>query len=78
MWSLVEFFWMSVNLLLIAVIYRHTSTIAGWNKYEMMLLVGTSLLIQRFPDGVLLGSILIWAATFAPAISTSSWRNPAT
>ncbi len=56
-WSLVEFFWMSVNLLLISVIYRHTSTIAGWNKYEMMLLVGTSLLIQRFLMGFFWSSI---------------------
>ncbi|MBM3855210.1 MAG: hypothetical protein FJ399_18985, partial [Verrucomicrobia bacterium] len=33
-WSLVELFWMSVNLLLVAVIYRHTTTVAGWSKYE--------------------------------------------
>ncbi|WP_414663188.1 ABC-2 family transporter protein [Horticoccus sp. 23ND18S-11] len=56
-WSLVEFFWMSVNLLLISVIYEHTSTIAGWNKYEMMLLVGTSMLIQRFLMGFFWSSI---------------------
>ena len=56
-WSLVEFFWMSVNLLLISVIYRHTSTIAGWNKYEMMMLVGTSMLIQRFLMGFFWSSI---------------------
>ncbi len=56
-WSLVEFFWMSVNLLLISVIYRHTSSIAGWNKYEMMLLVGTSMLIQRFLMGFFWSSI---------------------
>jgi ABC-2 type transport system permease protein len=56
-WSLVEFFWMSVNLLLISVIYRHTSSIAGWNKYEMILLVGTSMLIQRFLMGFFWSSI---------------------
>src|ERR1051325_188109 len=56
-WSLVELFWMTVNLLLISVIYRHTSSIAGWNKYEMMLLVGTSLLIQRFLMGFFWSSI---------------------
>jgi ABC-2 type transport system permease protein len=56
-WSLVEFFWMSVNLMLIAVIYEHTATIAGWSKYEMMLLVGTSLLIQRFLMGFFWSSI---------------------
>jgi ABC-2 type transport system permease protein len=50
-WSLVEFFWMTVNLLLIAVIYQHTSSVAGWNEYQMILLVGTSLLVQRLLMG---------------------------
>jgi ABC-2 type transport system permease protein len=56
-WSLVELFWMSVNLLLITVIYGHTQSIAGWSKYEMMLLVGTSMLIQRFLMGFFWSSI---------------------
>jgi ABC-2 type transport system permease protein len=56
-WSLVELFWMSVNLLLITVIYDHTSSIAGWTKYQMMLLVGTSMLIQRFLMGFFWSSI---------------------
>eukprot|EP01034_Spumella_vulgaris_P020866 gene20866-26760_t len=38
-WSLVELFWMTVNLLTISVIYEHTSSIAGWSKYQMILLV---------------------------------------
>ena len=56
-WSLVELFWMTVNVLLISVIYRHTDSIAGWNQYEMMLLVGTSMLIQRFLMGFFWSSI---------------------
>ena len=56
-WSLVEFFWMSVNLLLISVIYRHTESIAGWSKYEMILLVGTSMLVQRLLMGFFWSSI---------------------
>jgi ABC-2 type transport system permease protein len=56
-WSLVELFWMSVNLLLVAVIYRHTTTVAGWGKYEMLLLVGTSLMIQRLLMGFFWSSI---------------------
>ena len=56
-WSLVELFWMSVNLLLISVIYRHTNTIAGWSEYEMVLLVGTSMLIQRFLMGFFWSSL---------------------
>jgi len=47
MWALVELFWMSVNLLTIEVIYRHTDSIAGWNEYEMILLVGTAMIMQR-------------------------------
>lgn len=51
MWSLVEMFWMAVNLLLIGVIYQHTESIAGWNAWEMTLLVGTSMIIQRLLMG---------------------------
>jgi len=57
LWATVEFCWMGVNLLLISVIYDHTSSIAGWSKYEMLLLVGTSLLIQRFLMGFFWSSI---------------------
>ena len=57
LWAVVELCWMGVNLLLIAVIYDHTNSIAGWNKYEMLLLVGTSLLIQRFLMGFFWSSI---------------------
>src|SRR5512140_732349 len=56
-WSLVELFWMSVNLLMVSVIYAHTDSVAGWNKYQMMLLVGTSMLIQRFLMGFFWSSI---------------------
>lgn len=51
MWSLVEMFWMAVNLLLVGVIYQHTESIAGWNAWEMTLLVGTSMLVQRLLMG---------------------------
>ena len=50
-WSLVEFFWMGVNVLMVTVIYRHTESIAGWNRNEMLLLLGTSMLIQRMLMG---------------------------
>jgi ABC-2 type transport system permease protein len=56
-WSLVEVFWMTVTVLTISVIYEHTNSIAGWTKYEMMLLVGTSLLIQRFLMGFFWSSL---------------------
>ena len=50
-WSTVELLWISVNVVMIAVIYSHTRTVAGWSQYEMLLLVGTSMLIQRFLMG---------------------------
>jgi ABC-2 type transport system permease protein len=56
-WSLVELFWMTVNILTISVIYEHTQGIAGWSKYEMILLVGTSMLIQRLLMGFFWSSI---------------------
>ena len=57
LWAVVELCWMSVNLLLIAVIYDHTNSIAGWSKYEMLLLVGTSMIIQRFLMGFFWSSL---------------------
>jgi ABC-2 type transport system permease protein len=57
LWASVELFWMTVNLLMITVIYEHTQSIAGWTKYEMILLVGTSLLIQRFLMGFFWSSL---------------------
>ena len=56
-WSLVELFWMGVNLLLITVLYQHTDKIADWTKYQMMLLVGTSMLTQRFLMGFFWSSL---------------------
>jgi ABC-type uncharacterized transport system, permease component len=51
MWSLVELFWMGVNVALVSVIYEHTDEIAGWNKYQMLLLVGSSMIVQRMLMG---------------------------
>jgi ABC-2 type transport system permease protein len=56
-WALVELFWMTVNVLMVSVIYEHTDSVAGWTKYEMLLLVGTSMLIQRFLMGFFWSSI---------------------
>jgi len=56
-WALVELFWMTVNVLMVSVIYQHTNTVAGWTKYQMLLLVGTSMLIQRFLMGFFWSSI---------------------
>jgi len=47
LWLLVEAAWMVVNILLIEVIFGHIDSLAGWSKHEMLLLVGTSMLISR-------------------------------
>lgn len=52
MWFLVELFWMGVNLAVIGVVYRHTDSIAGWGAWEMTLIVGTSMLVQRLLMGL--------------------------
>ena len=57
LWAMVELFWMSVNVLMISVIYQHTDSVAGWSKYEMLLLVGTSMLVQRFLMGFFWSSL---------------------
>jgi ABC-2 type transport system permease protein len=56
-WSLVELFWMTANVLMITVLYQHTASIAGWNEYEMLLLVGTAMLIQRLLMGFFWSSL---------------------
>jgi len=56
-WTLVEVCWMCVNVLLITVIYQHTRSIAGWTEYEMLLLVGTGMLIQRLLMGFFWSSL---------------------
>ena len=50
-WAVVELLWIAVNVIMVGVIYAHTPTVAGWTLYEMLLLVGTSMLIQRFLMG---------------------------
>lgn len=50
-WTTVEVLWIGVNVLMMGVIYQHTELIAGWSLYEMLLLVGTSMLVQRFLMG---------------------------
>ncbi|MFT3867119.1 MAG: ABC-2 family transporter protein [Nibricoccus sp.] len=58
MWALVELFWMAVNILTIEVIYSHTDAIAGWKENEMLLLVGSAMIMQRLFMG------LFWSNLF--------------
>jgi ABC-2 type transport system permease protein len=47
LWIVVELLWFALQLTFIAVIYRHTDRIGDWSKWEVMLLMGTSNLIQQ-------------------------------
>jgi ABC-2 type transport system permease protein len=51
-WLITDFLWISVNVLLVEVIYSHSDGIAGWNKHEMLLLIGSALLQQRLFMGL--------------------------
>lgn len=46
-WIVVEFAWFGIQLSLIEVIFSHVQQVAGWSKYEMILLIGTSHVVQQ-------------------------------
>jgi ABC-2 type transport system permease protein len=50
-WGFVSLLWIAVNMVMVGVIYSHTATVAGWTMYQMLLLIGTSMLVQRFLMG---------------------------
>ena len=47
LWIVVEVAWFGIQLMLVEVIFSHVQEIAGWNKYEMILLIGTSHAVQQ-------------------------------
>ncbi|HYE30800.1 MAG TPA: ABC-2 family transporter protein [Methylomirabilota bacterium] len=47
LWIFVEGLWFALQLAFMMVIYRHTDQIATWSKYEVVMLVGTSQVIQQ-------------------------------
>jgi ABC-2 type transport system permease protein len=47
LWIVVELLWFALQLTFITVIYRHTDHIGDWSKWQVMLLMGTSNLIQQ-------------------------------
>ncbi len=47
LWVVVEFAWFGIQLALVEVIFANVQSVAGWSKYEMILLVGTSHLVQQ-------------------------------
>jgi len=47
LWILVEGLWFALQLCFFTVIYSHTEHIADWTKWQVVLLIGTSHLVQQ-------------------------------
>jgi ABC-2 type transport system permease protein len=47
LWIIVEMLWFALQLAFFNVIYSHTNSIAGWSRWEVVLLVGASHFIQQ-------------------------------
>jgi ABC-2 type transport system permease protein len=47
LWIIVELLWFALQLTFFNVIYSHTDNIAGWSRWEVVLLVGVSHFIQQ-------------------------------
>jgi ABC-2 type transport system permease protein len=47
LWIIFELLWFALQLSFIGVMYLHTETIAGWSKWQVVLLIGASHLIQQ-------------------------------
>jgi len=47
LWIVVELMWFALQLTFINVMFLHTESIAGWSKWQVVLLIGASHLIQQ-------------------------------
>jgi len=57
LWIVVELLWFALNLTFMAVLYRHTESIGGWTKWQVILLVGCSNFIQQIFTAVFLSNL---------------------
>jgi ABC-2 type transport system permease protein len=58
LWIVVELLWFGLQLCFINVIYLHTDTIATWSKWEVVMLVGASHLIQEIYQAFFLNNVV--------------------
>jgi ABC-2 type transport system permease protein len=58
LWIVVEMLWFALQLSFIAVIYQHTDRIATWSKWEVIMLVGASHLIQQLYTAFFLSNVV--------------------
>lgn len=47
LWIVVEILWFALQLCFVHVLYLHTESIAGWSRWEVVLLIGASQFIQQ-------------------------------
>src|ERR1043165_9340188 len=57
LWIFVELLWFALQLSFFAVIYSHTDHIGDWTKWEVVVLIGTSHLIQQIFQAFFLTNI---------------------
>lgn len=57
LWIVAEMMWFALQLCFMNVLYSHTDSIAGWSRWEVVLLVGTSHLIQQLFTAIFLTNV---------------------
>jgi len=57
LWIFVELLWFALQLTFIAVLYSQTDHIGDWSKWQVVLLIGTSQLIQQVFTSVFLSNL---------------------
>src|SRR5271154_2306314 len=87
LWIVVDLAWFAVLLSFIQFLFLQVRTVAGWNKWEMVLLVGTNQLVQqifqtflminltKLPELIRTGRLDFFLAQPAPAQFLVSTRN---
>ncbi|MCE0484289.1 MAG: ABC-2 family transporter protein [Methylacidiphilales bacterium] len=87
LWIIVDLAWFGLHLSFIQFLYLQVSSIAGWSKWEMILLVTTNMLVQqifqmllminltKLPELIRTGKLDFFLAQPAPAQFLISTRN---
>ncbi len=86
LWMLVEICWFALQLAFVGVLYLHADSIAGWTKWEMVLLIALSQVIQQlfqtfflvnfinFPELVRSGKLDFYLLQPAPTLFLATTR----
>lgn len=57
LWIVVEMLWFAMQLCFMAVLYSQTDSIAGWSRWQVVLLVGCSHLVQQIFTALFLSNV---------------------